>query len=202
MAKIIGICGGSGSGKTFLANELKRCFGDDATLISFDNYGNDNSHLPMEDRKLLNYDTPQAYDGELLAKHVLNLKCGKSIEMPIYDFSQHTRIEPTQTVNPGKIIIIEGIMTFCYDKLNTLYDLKIFVDADEEVRFKRRLKRDVAERGRTPEYVNNQFHNIVAPMHNLFVEPKKSISDYIVRNSKDEPIDIGPVINLINNIKG
>ena len=167
MPYIVLICGPSCAGKTYLSDYVHYLHKDKITVIGFDNYCVDYSHLSAEEIKNTNYDCPDAYDGSLLAKHVKELKKGNPIERPIYEFSTHKRLKDTVTVFPNDIIIIEGIMTFQYPELVKLADLKVYVDADEHVRFNRRFDRDQKERGRSPEYIIYQFNHIVIPMQKI-----------------------------------
>ena len=202
MPYIILVCGPSCAGKTYLANYAKYVFGDKVTVIGFDSYCVDYSCLSDEEFKLVNYDCPQSYDGRLLASHLEDLKNNKSIERPNYDFATHKRKEETTLVNPSEIIIVEGIMTFQYEELLKLADLKVFIDADEHVRFNRRFDRDQKERGRTPEYIIYQFNHIVIPNQKLYIDPMKSLADITIDNSENNgPVPvINPLINKINEV--
>lgn len=201
MAFIIGICGGSGAGKTTLANRLKDIFKDDLTIIQFDNYGMDHSSLPMEERVSLNYDIPSAYDGQLLSKHIQSLKKNKTIDRPCYDFKMHTRTKETVEVKASKVIVIEGIMCFAFIDLFKNYDLRVFVDAKEETRFKRRKRRDMVERGRSEESITKQFYSTVKPMHDIYIEPHKVKSDFLFDNDNDNGLDEKQVEKLVNLIR-
>ena len=193
MPYIILVCGPSCAGKTYLANYVKYVFGDRVTVLGFDNYCVDYSYLNEEDFKNVNYDCPEAYDGNLLASHLRLLKNNEEIERPNYDFATHKRKEEVTIVYPNDVIIVEGIMTFQYPELLKLADLKVFIDADEHVRFNRRFDRDQKERGRTPEYIIYQFNHIVIPNQKLYIDPTKSLADLVIENSENRgPV---PVIN-------
>ncbi len=178
---VIGVAGGTGSGKTTVAREiLKRAGTHQISLIQHDAYYKDLSNLPEAQRALHNFDHPDALDNELLIEHLKALKAGQPIEMPIYDFKTHTRTARTQTVYPHRVILVEGILIFADERLRRLMDVKIFVDTDADIRFIRRLQRDIAERGRTMESVIHQYLSTVRPMHQRFVEPSKRYADIII----------------------
>mgnify|MGYP001821595546 FL=1 len=178
---IIGVAGGTGSGKTTVARAiLDRAGTSQISLIQHDAYYRDLSDLPPAQRAIFNYDHPDALDNELLVTHLKALKAGRAIEMPIYDFTTHTRTEQTQTVGPNPVILLEGILIFADETLRTLMDVKIYVDTQADIRFIRRLQRDIAERGRTRESVVHQYLATVRPMHEQFVEPSKRYSDIII----------------------
>ena len=178
---VIGITGGSGSGKTTISRELYENFGGkNITKIEMDSYYKDQSHLELEERVKTNYDHPDAFDTELLVEHVKDLMGYKAIEKPIYDFTAHTRKKETERIEPTDIIIVEGILTLQSEELIKLMDIKIFVDTDADVRFIRRLIRDMNERGRSMESVVNQYLDVVRPMHMQFTEPSKRNADLII----------------------
>lgn len=178
--RIIGIAGGTGSGKSTLARKIKEALQESVTLICHDNYYKDNSHLPFEERTKQNYDHPAAFDTELLIEHLKLLKEGKSIDMPTYSFVEHIRNKDTVKVESSRVIILEGILIFESEELRNMMDMKIFVDTDADVRFIRRMSRDVKARGRDMDSVVNQYLNTVKPMHEQFVEPSKKYADVIV----------------------
>lgn len=178
--KIIGIAGGTGSGKSTLSKKIKEALKEDVTLICHDNYYKDSSHLPFEERAKQNYDHPSAFDTELLIKHLKELKQGKEIDMPTYSFVEHIRNKETIRVKPSRVIILEGILIFENQELRDMMDMKIFVDTDADVRFIRRMSRDVKSRGRDIDSVVNQYLSTVKPMHEQFVEPSKKYADIIV----------------------
>jgi uridine kinase len=177
----IGIAGGSGSGKTTVAQEiLERVGHDKIAFLQHDSYYKDLSGLPPAQRAELNFDHPNSLETELLIQHVQALHSGESVEVPIYDFSTHSRTSRTFRVQPKRVIIVEGILIFVDASLRELFDLKIFVDTDPDIRFIRRLQRDIAERGRSTESVIKQYHATVRPMHLEFVEPSKRYADVII----------------------
>ncbi|WP_421082832.1 uridine kinase [Rothia nasimurium] len=177
---IIGIAGGTGSGKTTLTNTLIERFDGKVGVIYHDNYYKRNDHLTYEERELLNYDAPEAFDNDLLVTQLKALIGGQTIETPVYDFSAHNRSDDTLIVEPQPIIILEGILIFVEPEIRDLCDIKIFVDTDADVRILRRLRRDVIERGRTIESVEAQYLTTVKPMHELHVEPSKKHADVII----------------------
>jgi uridine kinase len=178
---VIGIAGGSGSGKTTIANEILDRVG--AKRIAFfphDAYYKDLSHLPISKRTKVNFDHPDALDTKLLVQHIKKIKTGNTIEFPVYDFKTHTRTRKTIPVGYQPIIIVEGILIFVEPELRDLFDVKIYVDTDPDVRFIRRLQRDISERGRTLSSVIDQYQKFVRPMHLEFVEPSKRYADVII----------------------
>ena len=177
---VIGIAGGTGSGKTTLMKNLIREFSDVVTIISHDNYYKRHDELPYEERCKLNYDEPAALETDLMARHLDILRQGGTIECPVYDFTVHNRSDETITIVPKKVIIVEGILIFENKPLRDLMDIKIFVDTDADVRLCRRILRDVTERGRTLESVVTQYQDTVKPMHEQYVEPSKRYADIIV----------------------
>ena len=177
---IIGIAGGTGSGKTTLTNSLLKRFNGQVGVIYHDNYYKRNDHLTYDERTELNYDAPEAFDNDLLVTHLKALIAGQTIETPVYDFTEHNRSEETMIVQPQRIIILEGILIFVEEEIRKLCDIKIFVDTDADVRILRRLRRDVIERGRSIESVESQYLATVKPMHELHVEPSKRHADMII----------------------
>lgn len=178
---VIGVAGGTGSGKTTVAREiLKRAGTKQISLIQHDAYYKDLSDLPLAQRAMFNFDHPDALDNELLIAHLKELKAGRAIEMPVYDFKTHTRTKQVQRVEPSRVILVEGILIFADKQLRDLMDVKIYVDTDPDIRFIRRLQRDIAERGRTMESVIHQYLTTVRPMHQEFVEPSKRYADVII----------------------
>lgn len=183
---VIGVAGGSGSGKTFFARELQRILGDEyCTIIYQDNYYIDQSHRFDGDGGAVNFDHPNSLDFDLLAKGLNELKQGKTIKVPLYDFSSHTRQSETIECHPKKIILVDGILILDSNVVRTQLDESIFFDTPESLRFERRLDRDVNERGRTVEGVKKQFELQVKPMHNQFVEPSKVYAQTIVKDFGD-----------------
>ena len=177
---VIGIAGGTGSGKTTLMNNLIEKFSENVTLLSHDNYYKRHDELTYEQRCRLNYDEPAALETDLMARHLDALRHGETIHCPVYDFSQHNRSDETIEIAPKSVIIVEGILIFENKELRDLMDIKIFVDTDADVRLCRRILRDVKERGRTLESVLNQYQNTVKPMHEKYVEPSKRFADIVV----------------------
>ncbi|MGM0438063.1 MAG: uridine kinase [Bacillota bacterium] len=178
---VVGIAGGTGSGKTTLANTLIETLEEKNTIfIPHDNYYKDRSHLSFSERKKVNYDHPDAFETELLVSHLKKLQAGKKINMPQYDYSTHTRKGKTIELKPKPVIIIEGILVLADEKLRNLFDIKLFVDTDSDIRILRRLKRDINDRNRTFESVYEQYLTTVKPMHEAFVEPSKSHADIII----------------------
>jgi uridine kinase len=178
---VIGIAGGTGSGKTTVAEAIVRRIGPERiALIQQDSYYKDQSHLPMEERVRINYDHPDSIDTALLIRHLQELIVGRPVEVPIYDFTTYTRTPHTRRVEPRPVILVEGILVFVEKALRDLFDIKIYVDADPDIRFIRRLQRDLAERGRTLESVIQQYLSTVRPMHLEFVEPSKRYADIII----------------------
>lgn len=183
---LIGIAGGTGSGKSTFTNRLKEYFGDDVTVIYHDNYYRRRDELTYEERTKINYDHPSALETELLIEHLKMLKEGKSVECPIYDFTQHNRSDKTYTIQPSKIFLIEGILIFSDEKLRDLFDIKIFVEADADERILRRIVRDVKERGRDIDNITEQYLTTVKPMHALYVEPTKTTADIIINSGMND----------------
>ena len=177
---VIGIAGGTGSGKTTLMKNIINRFGDVMTVLSHDNYYRRHDELTYEERCKINYDEPAALETDLMAYHLDLLRKGESIQCPVYDFSQHNRSDETITVEPKSVIIVEGILIFENEPLRNLMDIKIFVDTDADVRLCRRIKRDVNKRGRTLESVLTQYQETVKPMHEKYVEPSKKYADLVV----------------------
>lgn len=196
---IIGIAGGTGSGKTTLTNRLKERFGDDVTVVYHDNYYKRHDELTYEERCLLNYDHPDAFDTDLMISHIQALREGKSIECPVYDFTVHNRSDETLHIHPTKVIIIEGILIFQNEYLRNLMDIKIFVDTDADVRILRRILRDVEERGRSLESVVTQYLTTVKPMHEQFVEPSKRTADIIVLEGGQNVVALDILIQRVHN---
>ena len=177
---VIGIAGGTGSGKTTLMNNLISEFREDVTILSHDNYYKRHDDLTYEERCQLNYDEPAALETDLMAVHLDQLRHGQAIECPVYDFTQHNRSDKTIPIVPKKVIIVEGILIFENQPLRELMDIRIFVDTDADVRLCRRIARDVRERGRSLESVLTQYQDTVKPMHEMYVEPSKRHAHIIV----------------------
>jgi uridine kinase len=178
---VIGVAGGTGSGKTTVARQiLKRAGTEQISLIQHDAYYKDLGNLPLAQRTMKNFDHPDALDNELLIAHLRELKASKAIDLPVYDFTTHTRTGQTQRVEPHRVVLVEGILIFADAALRRLLDVKIYVDTDADIRFIRRLQRDIAERGRTMQSVIHQYLATVRPMHEEFVEPSKRYADVII----------------------
>jgi len=196
---LIGITGGTGSGKSTVAKEIYNKFSEDCiAMIEQDSYYKDQSHLSLEDRIKTNYDHPDAFDNELLVKHLETLIKGENIEKPIYDFSIHNRKKETIKVESKEIIIVEGILVLEDPDLRNILDIKIYVDTDADVRIIRRLVRDINERGRTVDSVINQYLSVVRPMHLQFTEPTKRYADIIIPEGGHNKVAIDI---LVANIK-
>ena len=177
---VIGIAGGTASGKTTLMKNLINEFGGQVTVLSHDNYYKRHDDMPYEERCMLNYDEPAAFDTSLMVYHLDQLRHGHSIECPVYDFTVHNRSDETIRLVPHKVIIVEGILIFENEELRNLMDIKIFVDTDADIRLCRRIKRDVNKRGRSLESVLAQYQQTVKPMHERYVEPSKKYADLVV----------------------
>lgn len=180
--KLIGVAGGSGSGKTYFAQALQLALGtDQCTIISQDNYYIDQSAKFDFDGGSVNFDHPNAIDFNLIEQHLKSLRHRQTIEVPIYDFKTHKRLPETLSIRPTPFVLIDGILILCMPFVRNLFDETVFVDTSEALRFERRMKRDIEERGRTREGVENQFFKQVKPMHDLFVEPTKTFATFVVR---------------------
>ncbi len=198
---LIGIAGGTGSGKSTVASEIYKCIPDESiAIIEQDSYYNDQSHLTFEERVKTNYDHPNAFDTKLLMQHLSDLTEGKAIEKPIYDFEKHNRKKETIRVESKDIIILEGIMILAESELRDMLDIKIFVDTDADLRIIRRIQRDIEERGRTIDSVINQYVNVVRPMHLQFVEPNKRYADIIIPEGGYNKVAIDIVIARVREI--
>lgn len=195
---IIGIAGGTGSGKTTVAKKIYQSFGKDAVILSHDFYYKPHDDMPFEERRKLNYDHPNSLDTDMLVEHLAQLKKGQSIMHPTYDFSRHCRCDVWEKTESARLIIVEGILIFTDKRICDLCDVKLFVDTDADVRFIRRLRRDVRERGRTMESVINQYTSTVKPMHEQFVEPSKSKADLIIPEGGHNVIAISMIVDAIN----
>ena len=183
---IIGIAGGTGSGKSTFSDKLLALYPQDITVISYDNYYKAQDHLSYEERLLTNYDCPDALDTDLLIRHLTALKNGKTVEMPLYDFRVHTRKDESKTLSPTAVILVDGILTFHDIRLRELFDIKIYVDTDADERILRRLRRDVTERGRDIDGVIHQYVSTVKPMHEIYVEPTRKYADIIVNGGMNK----------------
>ena len=198
---IIGIAGGTGSGKTTVVRRIAKALPPHcAAVIPLDSYYNDTSDLTPEERKLINFDHPDAFDWKLLTEHIKKLKNGETIEQPTYSYIESNRQKETVHVEPKPVIIIEGIMTLHYKKLRDMMDLKIFVDTDSDVRLIRNIRRDVVERGRTVDMVLDRYEKVLKPMHEQFIEPTKKFADLIIPWGGDNRTGINILRTYIEGI--
>jgi uridine kinase len=198
---VIGVAGGTASGKTTVVQRIVESLGDsEVTVLEHDRYYCDRGDLRLEERAALNYDHPDALETDLMVRHVKDLRAGRAIEAPVYDFTLHARKAVTSTIRPRRAIIIEGILIFADQALRDLMDIKVFVDTDADTRFIRRLQRDVAERGRTMESVIDQYLNTVKPMHFEFVEPTKRYADIIVPQGGHNTVAIDMLLGLLRGL--
>ena len=197
---VIGIAGGSGSGKTTLADTLGSYFGEnEVSILRHDNYYKRNDGLTYEERAKLNYDHPDAFDTELLCEHIRQLKAGRPIDMPVYDYSVHNRSEKTIRIQPNPVIILEGILILAEPRLVELMDFKIFVDTDADERILRRIIRDVNDRGRSLDSVIRQYRETVKPMHDQFVEPSKRKANIIIPEGGRNAAAMQVIVELIRS---
>ena len=197
----IAVAGGTGSGKTTISNAiLERVGSHHIAFIPHDSYYKDLSGIPLNDRKVINFDHPDALDTALMVEHIKALQAGQPVEIPIYDFTIHQRTAKTQHVEPQPIILVEGILVLAEATLRPLFDVKIFVDTDADIRLIRRLSRDIAERGRTAELVISQYLSTVRPMHMEFVEPSKRYADVIIPEGGFNTVAIDMVSDRISNL--
>lgn len=197
---IIGIAGGTGSGKTTVVrqimNELKN---EEVDVISQDSYYQDTSQLSMEERKKINFDHPKSIDFDLLVAHLKELKSGNSIEEPVYSFKEHNRTKETRTIHPRKVIIVEGILILTHADIRDMFDIKIFVHADSDERMIRRLKRDINERGRDLDEVLWRYQTTLKPMHQQFIEPTKEFADIIIPTNRHNTVAVDIVQTIIKD---
>lgn len=198
---VLGIAGGTGSGKTTLADLILDSVGrDQISYLPHDAYYRDQKELPLEERAKVNYDHPDSLESELLVEHLQQLIAGQSIEVPVYDFTIHNRTSITRQVDPKPVILVEGILIFAEKELRRLFDMKIYVDTDADIRFIRRLKRDIEERGRTVQSVIDQYLKTVRPMHLEFVENSKRYADIIVPEGGMNPVALDMVIARLESL--
>ena len=193
---VIGIAGGTGSGKTTITNAIREHFGREVTVIYHDNYYKAHHDLPYEERTHLNYDHPNAFDTDMMVEHLRQLKEGTPIECPVYDFTIHDRSDNVMKIHPTRIILIEGILIFAYEELRKQMDIRLYVDTDADVRILRRILRDVKERGRSLESVVSQYLQTVKPMHEMFVEPSKRYADIIIPEGGQNEVARNMVISM------
>ena len=200
---VVGVAGGSGSGKTTVVRHIVESLGPDAvTVLEHDRYYRDRNDLRLEERAALNYDHPDALETDLMVRHVTELRAGRAIDAPVYDFARHARQSIMETMVPRRAIIVEGILIFTDAALRNLMDVKVFVDADDDTRFIRRLQRDITDRGRTVASVIDQYLGTVKPMHLDFVEPSKRYADVIVPVGGHNAVAIDMLLGLIRSLAG
>ena len=198
---VIGVAGGSGSGKTTVVRRIVDSLGpEQVTLLQHDRYYRDRNDLRLEERAALNYDHPNSLETDLLVRHVQELKRGNAIQVPAYDFTRHARLTETETFQPRRALIVEGILVFTDAALRDLMDIKVFVDTDSDTRFIRRLQRDVAERGRTMESVIDQYQGTVKPMHLEFVEPSKRYADVIIPLGGHNTVAVDLLLTMLRSV--
>jgi len=197
---VIGLAGGSGSGKTTIAESIVDAIGPESmTLIQHDAYYRDQTHLPLEERAKVNYDHPDSLETDLLVAHLEELRAGRPVERPVYDFTVHDRSEETVRVEPRPAILVEGILVLSEPALRDLMDLKVYVDTDPDLRLVRRWARDITERGRSFESVRDQYLQSVRPMHLQFVEPSKRYADIVIPEGYNQGA-VGTVISMIRDV--
>jgi uridine kinase len=194
---VIGIAGGTGSGKTTLMKNLVEYFGENVTVVSHDNYYKRHDDMTYEERCLINYDEPAAFDTALMAYHLECLRRGEAIDCPVYDYTVHNRSDQTVRIEPRPVIIVEGILIFENETLRDLMDIRIFVDTDADIRLCRRIKRDVNKRGRTIESVLQQYQTTVKPMHEKYVEPSKKFANIVVPEGGKNVVALDLIIGRI-----
>ena len=200
---VIGVAGGSGSGKTTVVRRIVDSIGgDQVTVVEHDRYYRDRNDLRLEERAALNYDHPDALETDLLVRHVLELRAGRAVEIPRYDFARYARQPVADTLPPRRAVIVEGILIFTDAALRNLMDVKVFVDTDDDTRFIRRLQRDMTERGRTVQSVIDQYLGSVKPMHLEFVEPSKRYADVIIPQGGHNAVAIDMLLTLIRSLAG
>lgn len=194
---VIGIAGGTGSGKSTLMKNLKERFAENVTVLSHDNYYRQHDELTYEQRCQLNYDEPDSLETDLMARHLEQLRRGEAIDCPVYDFTVHNRSQETERIVPKKVIIVEGILIFENEALRNLMDIRIFVDTDADIRICRRMKRDVNKRGRTLESVIEQYQKTVKPMHEKYVDPSKKFAHIIIPGGGKDPVALDMIVGRI-----
>ena len=194
---VLGIAGGSGSGKTTLMKNLVQIFGENVTVLSHDNYYKRHDEMTYEERCLINYDEPAAFENDLMVEHLRLLKTGQSIQCPVYDYTVHNRSNETTLVVPKRVIIVEGILIFADEQLRELMDIRIFVDTDADIRLCRRIKRDINKRGRTLESVLMQYQQTVKPMHEKYVEPSKRFANLVVPEGGKNFVALDMIVDRI-----
>lgn len=198
--QIIGIAGGTGSGKTTVVNQIiEELNNQEVEVISQDSYYMDTSHLTYQERSKINFDHPKSIDFDLLVSHLKELKRGNSVEQPVYSFVQHNRTSQTVTTRPRKVMIVEGILILSNPEIREMFDIKIFVHADSDERLIRRLRRDIAQRGRDLEEVLSRYKTTLKPMHQQFIEPTKEFADIIIPNNRYNTVAVDIVQTIIKH---
>jgi uridine kinase len=198
---ILGVAGGSGSGKTTVVRAMVRSLGGDhVAIIHHDAYYRDTSHLSLDERRLINYDHPDSLETELLVEHLRELRAGRPAAVPVYDFAEHARLQRREHVLPRKVIIVDGLLILWDAQLRALMDIKVFVDTDADLRFIRRLERDIRERGRSAESVVTQYMQTVRPMHLEFVEPSKRYADLIVPQGGHNRVAVDMLVTKVRAV--
>jgi uridine kinase len=198
---ILGVAGGSGSGKTTVVRAMVRSLGrEQVAVIHHDAYYRDTSHLTLEQRRLINYDHPDALETELLVEHLRELRAGRPAAVPVYDFAEHARLQQREHVLPHKVILVDGLLILWDSQLRALMDIKVFVDTDADLRFIRRLERDIRERGRSVESVITQYLQTVRPMHLEFVEPSKRYADIIVPQGGHNLVAVDMLVTKVRSV--
>lgn len=197
---IVGIAGGTGSGKTTVAHKLAASMPGRAVTIEHDAYYRDQAHLTFEERTRINYDHPASLESDLLAQHLRALRDGKAVDIPIYDFATHTRAAATRHIEPARVVIVEGILVFAEAVLREQMDIKIFVDTDSDIRLIRRIRRDLEQRGRTFQSVRDQYYSTVRPMHIEHVEPSKRWADLIVPEGGNNTVALDVLLGQLGRI--
>lgn len=194
----IGICGGTGSGKTTIARSIVEAVGAErVVLVEQDSYYRNLADMPLDERHQANFDHPDSIDSDMLVNHLLRLKQGLTVEMPLYDFKTHTRSNRIATIEPRQVVIVEGILIFAETRILDLLDVRVYVDTPDDIRFIRRLQRDILERGRTVESVIGQYYRTVRPMHNEFVEPSKRNADIIIPEGGQSGVSVEFLCSMV-----
>lgn len=202
---IIGIAGGSGSGKSTFTNRVKKYFGDDVTVIYHDNYYRRQDGIPFEKRVTVNYDHPDSLETDLLVEHLKQLKAGKTVECPVYDYNQHNRSDEIITIEPKPVILVEGILLLADERIRDLLDIKVYVEADADERILRRILRDVEERGRDLHGIIDQYLAKVKPMHYMYVEPTRAKADIVINSGKNDvafDLFVSKIAQLLDEMDG
>ena len=198
---VIGIAGGTGSGKSTVArNVVSQLPNETIAIIDYDSYYKDRQDLTYEERCKLNYDHPDSLETPLLVQHIKRLRAGETVEVPIYDFKTHTRLKETRSVSPTHILVVEGILTFVEKALRDQFDMKVFVDTDADIRVFRRIRRDIEERGRTFQSIREQYYNAVRPMHLQFIEPSKRWADVIFPEGGENQVALDMIVGKLKHV--